>query len=307
MQCSIVVSKRQGMKVLECVQRELSTQIQVITCDDRDDEGRTAFELIQKFCAEKDLNLLVLNGASLSQYLIDNKPDLCLISGWYWMIHREAVSACRLGCVGVHNSLLPAFRGGAPLIWSVMSGQKKVGASLFLMGEGMDDGALIHQWTVETNETEYIDSILTRLEEIIVSDLGIVIREFLLGIRTSYPQSTHGISYAPTRRKKDSEINWNHSAESLFNQCRALQSPYPPLFFKKNGTEYKIRRLEKATFKCYGAAGKVLAYLESGIVVSCGTGTEGIILIELLDVGGTNIVQRRPFPIGAVLASDAAL
>jgi methionyl-tRNA formyltransferase len=299
----LVVSKLQGLKILECVQQQLGAQIQVITCDDRDDIGRTVFEAIREFCVENNLNFLVLNGPSLSQYLIDHKPDLCLISGWYWIIESPALTACRLGCLGVHNSLLPSFRGGAPLVWSIMSGERTVGASLFIMGEGMDDGPLIHQWTLEIDETEYIDGILTRLEEAVVSDLGVIIREFLLGIRKSYPQSTNGISYAPTRRKKDSEINWNDSAESLFNQCRALQNPFPLLFFKKNEIEYQIRRLEKAPLKCYGPSGKVLAYIESGVVVSCGINTDGIILTDVLDSGGTNAIPRKPFPIGAILAN----
>ena len=301
---SVVVSKHQGFKVLHCIERELGPCIQVITCDDRDDTGRTAFAAIQGLCAEKNLELLVLNGSSLSQYLIDNKPDLCLISGWYWLIRPEALNACRLGCVGVHNSLLPAFRGGAPLVWSIISGEKTVGASLFLMGEGMDDGPLIHQWSLDIKEDEYINSILTRLEGAIVSNLGIVLKDFLLGKRKCYPQGIYGISYAPVRRKKDSEVNWHDSAESLFNQCRALQNPYPLLYLKKKGLEYQIRRLQKAPFKCHGVAGKVLAYIDAGMVVSCGRETEGIIITELLDAGGRNLLPNRPFPIGAVLAGD---
>ncbi len=304
MLCCLVVSKPQGLRILKCVQRELRSGIQVITFDDRDDVDRTAFDRIQNFCNDKDLDLLILNKMSLSRYLIDRKPDLCLISGWYWMIDLEALKSCRLGCLGVHNSLLPSFRGGAPLVWSIINGEKEVGASLFIMGGGMDDGPLVHQWRLSVLETEYMDGILARVEEAIASDIGVVINEYMLGIRKWYSQSPTGLSYAASRRKKDSEIDWNDFAECLFNQCRALQIPYPPLFFIKKGIEYRIRRMVKAPFKCYGTPGKVLAYVESGMLVSCGIGADGIILTDLVDAEGIKLVQDRPFPIGAMLASD---
>ena len=95
------------------------------------------------------------------------------------------------------------------------------------------------------------------------------------------------------------------SAEDVFNHSRALQPPYPRLYFVKNDQKYQIYNLQKAPFRCFGKSGKVLACIESGLVVKCGTGNaDGVIIsdVRMAESPEVNLLDSRYFTMGAVLS-----
>lgn len=302
MNITLVVSKLLGLRVLKSINESLNIKITVVTCDDRNDKDRTVFEELNEYSKVNNLDVLVLSGAALNQYLIENKPDLCLVCGWYWLIDLDSINSCRLGCLGIHNSLLPKFRGGAPLVWSIISGDSKVGSSLFLMSEGMDDGPLVHQWKLEITSEQYMTEILETLEGEIVSSIGSIIDNYINEKITTYRQKNDGLSYTSQRKKDDSLIDWNKSGVDLFNECRALQNPYPNLHFIYKNEEYQIKRVKVTNIKCFARRGKVLAYINDGMLVSLGINKNGV-LITLLTKNGDefNIIPQKPFFIGASL------
>lgn len=301
MRCVVVVSKKLGLSVLQSVICSVEGLITVVTCDDQTDP-RSAYTEITAFCKEQSLDLKVMKGANLNNYFMKEKPDLAMVCGWYWLIKKEALNACRLGCLGIHNSLLPAFRGGAPLVWAVMAGQKRLGSSLFVMGEGMDDGPIIHQWEITVADDEYLPSIQSRLEEKIIGTIGSILSEYIAGNIVAQEQKQQGISYTSQRKKSDSFVDWTLSPKQLVNQCRALQSPYPPLFFIRKEVEYSIEKMMQSPFPCFGRPGKLLAYTPQGLLISCGVQGEGVIVQKIKKADGNqDLVTTNPFPIGAQL------
>ena len=302
MKICLVVSKSQGLAVLKNVAEHFQQCLEVITCDDSEDKYRSQFATIKSYCLEENIKLQVLDAKGLQEYLITQNPAVCLVCGWYWLIDAKSLNACELGCFGIHNSLLPAFRGGAPLVWAVMSGANEVGASLFKMTEGIDDGPLIHQWKMAIHQTEYLDIISQKLEAFVSRDIGQVLSDYISGKIQAYPQSESGISYACARKPSDSKVAWVKDSNTLYNECRALQDPYPLLYFSKNSAQYRIRRLIPSNYRCYAEPGKILAYLGDGMLVSCGKDHDGVLIKELLEEGGMiDFSRQQPFRIGATL------
>jgi len=300
----LVVSKPQGLAALQSIHKAVGERVAVVTCDDKQDIGRSCFADILNYCRQNDLDFHVLTGASLNQFLIDNKPGFCFVSGWYWMIDERALDACHMGCFGVHNSLLPAYRGGAPLVWSMINGEAQVGATIFRMTKGMDDGEILHQWKIDVEPHWVITDVLDSIESSVAEEIGLIVVRYLNGGISLRAQSDIGVSYAPQRREGDSEVNWGMSAEDIFNHSRALQPPYPRLYFVKKDQKCQIYNLQKAPFRCFGKSGKVLAYIEAGLVVKCGVNnTDGVIIsdIRFEESPDVNLLDSRYFTIGAVL------
>ena len=300
----LVVSKPQGLAMLKAIHKVLEEHVIVITCDDKHDYGRTCFEDILNYCKSNDLDIHVLTGGGLNQFLVDHKPKLCFVSGWYWLIDEQALNAIDKGCFGIHNSLLPSYRGGAPLVWSIINGDPFVGASVFLMTKGMDEGSILHQWKIDMEPHWDISDVLSSLEDLIIKDIGSIVLRYLNGDILLCAQSDEGVSYCPQRKESDSEVNWRMTGDTLFNYSRALQPPYPRLYFVKKNIKYQIYRLHKAPFCCHGKSGKALAYIESGLVVKCGGDiSDGIIISDLRNTDNPeeNLIDFRHFKIGEIL------
>lgn len=304
MKVCLVVSKRLGLLVLQAVHKVIDENIEVITCDDREDSDRTYFEEIQEFCTTESICFHVMTNKQLCQHIKDTTPKMCFVCGWYWILPKSVLDQCEMGCLGIHNSLLPKFRGGAPLIWSMIAGSKEVGSSLFLFGEGMDDGPLLHQWKVPLEESDFLPDVMQKIEAKILGNIGSLFHAYLAGNLIPFNQSTADASYCAQRKPADSKINWKQSSKKLYNECRALQAPYPLLHFFYKDSKYQIQLLKPAKAVCFGKPGKVVAKLPEGILVSVGEGKEGVLLEKILNHEGTHIpVEKLKIPVGAELCN----
>lgn len=103
--------------------------------------------------------------------LNDIGPDVGFVCGWYWLIDRETLDLVPNGLWGVHNSLLPKYRGGAPLVWSILNGDSHVGSSVFKISEGMDDGEILHQVKVKVLPDDNVGSLLEKIEQELIENL----------------------------------------------------------------------------------------------------------------------------------------
>jgi methionyl-tRNA formyltransferase len=298
----VAISKKLGLGALRSLHQSGLTRVTVVTLDDRSDVGRTAWTEICSFCGEHGLELEVLEGPMLSGFLARRRPDLCLVVGWYWLITQPALDACAQGCLGLHNSLLPAFRGGSPLVWSLIAGDREVGTTLFRMTLGMDEGDVVWQWRQGVVAEDDVGSLLTALERKVTRDLGRVTLDYLSGMIEPHPQSPEEASYAPIRRREDSLVDWRLTSEELERYCRALQPPYPRLFFHWRNEEFEIVRLVAAALECFGDPGRILARTERGTLVKCGIARDGVWLedVRRLSRPGAESSGTTP-PIGARL------
>jgi methionyl-tRNA formyltransferase len=168
----------------------------------------------------------------------DINPDLIIVCGWQRLICKEILDIPRLGTIGFHSSLLPKYRGRAPVNWAIIMGEKETGITMFYLTPEADDGAIIAQksFPILLNDdcnTIYKKSALAGAE---------LIKEYLPKIQNNSIQRIHNQSASfpayPKRTPKDGLIDFNRSALDVYNFIRALTKPYPgAYYFDKNGNK----------------------------------------------------------------------
>lgn len=158
------------------------------------------------------------------------KPDFGLAIGWYYMIPRGIRELCAKGVAGIHASLLPRYKGNAPLVWAIINGETKTGVSFFYFEDGVDAGDLIAQQEIAI---ERDDTIKTVYDKVTVASLDILRRYIPLlrqGTAPRTPQPASNEPAYPARKPEDGLIDWAKSPEEIRNFIRAQTKPYPGAF-----------------------------------------------------------------------------
>ncbi len=155
-------------------------------------------------------------------------PDLIIVSGWYQMIGREILSIPSKGVIGLHASMLPQYRGGAPLVWQMINGEEYAGISLFYMDEGCDTGDIIAQEKVRIYESDTIKELYERAGKIGIKILceNIPLIEKGKANRIRQEIDDKNVPY-PIRSEADGLIDWDKSPKEIMNFVRAQTRPYP--------------------------------------------------------------------------------
>lgn len=165
----------------------------------------------------------------------DNEIDCFLALGWYFIIPEQVLNSVL--CLGIHASLLPRYRGGAPLVWAIINGEQEAGVSLFQLTEKMDAGVLYGQRRFSISRSEDIADVYGKAEDASVDLIKAVLPEILNGNNCGTHQDESMSSYYPMRTPKDGLIDWSMSSESVYNFIRAQTYPYPGAY-----TEYEGKR-----------------------------------------------------------------
>ena len=176
-------------------------------------------------------------------------------------------------------SLLPSYRGQAPLVWAMINGEKKVGFSVFSFDNGTDTGDIWHQGEIEVAESDYIKDVLEKIEAGVISYFDNEIEKIVSGEVKPHKQSVINISYGAKRMECDGRIDWSWDANRIYNFVRAQSRPYPGAFTEYKGRIYRIWDCEIFEHRVYGIPGQVLMIdKEQGyIVIVCGDNTAVIV------------------------------
>jgi len=266
-----VGSKQLGLRVLQEM-HSLSAEslVGVLTIDDRNDT-RSVFPDFHEFSSNKALQLHVAKNRKDAERIIEQlKPDLCLVVGWYWLIGPEALTAVPSGFIGIHNSLLPKYRGGSPLIWPIINGDKEVGFSFFSFTPGMDDGPIWAQGRVSVEDDDFIWDILAKLENKTIEVLRENYMHILKGTITPVEQDHTRVTYCAQRFPYDGNIDWHKPAKDVYNFVRAQSDPYPGSFTYVDGQLLRIWKARRFEETYYGTPGQVARLSDEGVYVICG-------------------------------------
>ncbi|RMG23778.1 MAG: methionyl-tRNA formyltransferase [Methanobacteriota archaeon] len=264
-------SKPLGLSVLKKV-HEISSDnlVGVITLDDRDD-ARGCLEEYVAFCREGGIDLIVANNRdSLERHASRFNAEICLVLGWYRIFPKAFIEMFE-HIIGVHNSLLPKYRGMSPLVWSIINGEKKIGYSVFSIVEEMDAGDIWWQEDLELGDNENISDALKKIECALLNSIE---KKWLpiLNDQVQPVKQNHSLAtYCAERLPDDGRINWHLSALMVHNFIRALQFPYPGAFVFFNG--YKVYIVKSRVFsqRYYGVPGQIARFDEDGSAyVVCG-------------------------------------
>lgn len=184
------------------------------------------------FCTERELPVLVVDNGMKDPALLERvavwEPDLFLVVGWYYMIPKAWMALAP--AYGMHASLLPAYSGGAPLVWSIIRGETQTGITLFRFAEGVDNGDIVAQ---KSTVIDYHDTIATVYERIEALGLQLIdenLSDLALGKAALIAQDESKRTLFPQRSPQDGLIDWNLSARTLYNFIRAQSQPYPGAF-----------------------------------------------------------------------------
>jgi methionyl-tRNA formyltransferase len=213
------------------------------------------------------------------------------------------------GALNVHTSLLPKYRGAAPIQWAILDNQAETGVTIMKMDAGLDTGPMLSQEKTPILENDNGQTLHDRLALIGAELLLRTIPGYIDGTIAPIAQPGEGLSYARKISKNDGLIDWNKPARSLFNQIRAL-TPWPGSFTYLNDPQrlLKIWRVGIGPFEG-GSPGTILASDRGSLVVSC---SDGSLRIEELQIeGGKRLSVRQflaghPIPIGTKLGSIAS-
>lgn len=264
-------SKRLGLRVLQAMVgvRPESLVGAVTLRDDEDSRGvRGEF---RRYCAERSLRLHeVGRRAEADQVVTSISPDMCIVAGWYWLIADAIRARVPLGFIGIHNSLLPKYRGGAPLVWSLIRGEPEVGASIFTLADGVDTGPIWADVRVQVGPQEAVGSVLGRLEDGIVELFRELYPCLLDGQATAREQDSAGATYCCQRRPEDGQIDWSWPAAAVHNFIRAQSEPYPGAFTMLDSNPIHIWRATLTDETWFGTPGQVAQIVGDRVLVVCG-------------------------------------
>ena len=214
------------------------------------------------------------------QTLAALQPDVIAVVAYGRILPQKVLDIPKLGCVNIHASLLPQYRGSAPYQWAVLDGLKETGVTAQHMAAKMDAGDIIDVAKTPIGENETAGELLDRLAVLGAELLSRTLTKFQNGTAVGTPQDESKVSFAPMLDKSMCPIDWSKPARKVHDHVRGLH-PWPVATAQLAGTNFKIhatRVVEGA-----GAPGQLLALTKTGLVVACG---EGAVEISQLQAEG---------------------
>ncbi len=243
----------------------------------------TAVKALANECGIAVYTPKTLRDEEFSKILKDINPELIIVVAYGKILPPEVINYPKYGCMNVHVSLLPKYRGAAPMQRAIMDGEKKTGVTIMYMDEGLDTGDIIEQAEFPINSDDDFEAIHDRSAAVGAELLLRVIRNVGKGQITRTPQDESLASYAKKIEKSDAKIDLSESAERLDPIIRGL-TPIPGAFVYHGGKMLKISR----AVKCEGCGkiGEVIDTVGVGdgsITVACGEGA--LKITELIPEG----------------------
>lgn len=210
--------------------------------------------------------------------IINSKPDIIITCAYGQIIPKILLDLPKYKCVNVHASLLPKYRGGAPIHASILNGDDETGITIMYMAEGMDDGDIIKEESIKILDTDNITTLSDKLSILGAKLLIETLPSILDGTCKSIKQDINKISFAYIIKRKDEIIDFNKSYKEIFNKVRALKDRS---YFIMNNIEYKVVSVRYE--KKLGEKSKINSIYKDGIGIGCKDGE--VVITEFIPSG----------------------
>ena len=211
------------------------------------------------------------------QALRDLNPDVVAVVAYGRILPQRVLDIPTKGCVNIHASILPEYRGSAPYQWAVLDGKKETGVTAQHMVREMDAGDIIDVAKTPIGENETAGELLDRLAVLGADLLSRTLTAFAEGTVTRTPQDPAGISFAPMLDKSMCPIDWNKTAQQVHDQVRGLH-PWPIATMELKGKKFKVHatRIVEGS----GQPGEILGLTKTGLRIACGEGAVEVISLQ---------------------------
>jgi len=246
--------------------------------------------------AAKDLNILTLTPSSLKNDDVfsnfkELNPDIVVVVAYGLILPEKYLKIPKFGCINGHASLLPRWRGAAPIQRAIEAGDKKTGSCIMLMEKGMDTGPVILSRSIDIYQSDNAQRIHDKLSNITAEILIDAIKGYTIGNIEPVPQKEIGIKYANKIEKTEAEIDWEEGSKEIYNKIRAFD-PFPGTFTFLHNNLIKIvsSRLGNNTHE--SEPGTIIE-VGKKIIVACGKKTT--LEIVSLQKPGKKIISTIEF------------
>lgn len=229
-------------------------------------------------------------------------PDLIVVVAYGQILPKAVLDIPRYGCINVHASLLPRYRGAAPINKAIVDGEAVTGVTTMLMDVGLDTGDMLVKRATEIGFEETAGELHDRLALLGRETMEETLQRLCAGSLQPQPQDDAQTCYAPMMKKEDGRIDWTRDARSIHNLVRGL-TPWPGAFTFWDGQMLKIGHTLPEN-GADGAPGTVLAAGADGVRIACG---QGCLLVRELQLPGKKRLAAGDFLRGADLAAGTRL
>lgn len=220
------------------------------------------------------------------------QPELIAVAAYGQILPKSLLELPRYGCLNVHTSLLPKYRGAAPIQWAILNGDPETGVTIMKMDAGLDTGDILTQRTTPIQPADNAQTLHDRLAQLGAELLVQTIPDYVAGKIQSRPQPPQGVSHATKLKKEDGRIDWNLAASAILNRIRAF-TPWPGAFTFLPAQPHPqlLKVWEAAVDSQAGSPGQILRADKSGIVVGCGQ--ESLRIVTLQREGGRRMAAAE--------------
>ncbi len=224
--------------------------------------------------------------------LIQMKPDLIVTAAYGQILPKDLLDAPRLGCINVHASLLPKYRGGAPIHQAVIDGESETGVTIMYMVEKLDAGDIISQIKVPITDNDNTGILFEKLSVAGTELLKETLPSIIDGTNERIPQDEKFVSFAGNITREQERIDWSKGGTAIFNQIRGLY-PWPGAYSVFQEENVKIWTADKSDFSTDAAPGTIIKLLKDRLVIK--TGDDMSIAITELQPAGKKRLSAEEF------------
>ena len=272
-----------GVKALEAIDQ--SDEITGVVAHPPDPEDGVRYLSVHDFAKARAWPVVrgKGSGAEVDAFVRAAAPDLIWVTDYRYLLPPSLLSTAPLGAVNLHPSLLPRYRGRAPINWAILNGETTLGLTAHLIDEGVDTGDIITQARYDLDQGEDVGDALRKLYPLYAEVTRHVLACFRAGSVPRLKQDDSQATVFLRRKPEDGRIDWARPASAVVNLVRATAAPYPGAFTTLAGCKLIVWRAQlEAGSSARGAPpGAVLSVSDGRVVVSCGEGAAALLKTEL--------------------------
>jgi methionyl-tRNA formyltransferase len=219
-------------------------------------------------------------------------PDLIVVAAFGQILRRDVLELPRFGCINVHASLLPRWRGAAPINAAILAGDKETGVTIMQMDVGLDTGPMLSQRSIRLSPEDTAGSVFEQLSTLGADLLIETLPDYLSGKLQPVPQPEPGMTYAPMIKKEEGQLDFTHDVYELERRVRAF-NPWPGAFMDFEGTLLKVHRARVQAGEA--EEGQRLVVEDQPAIGARG----GILVLEEVQPAGKKSMSGKSFLAGA--------
>ncbi len=225
------------------------------------------------------------------EVVTEMNPDIIVTCAYGQIIPKEILECPKYGCINVHASLLPKYRGGAPIHRAIINGEKETGITIMYMAEGMDDGDIIAQEKVTIRSDETVGELHDELSSLGAKLLIKTLPSIFDGTNDRIKQDESKVTFAKIIKKEDEVIDFDDSSTNIYNKIRGL-NPFPGAYTILDNKRVKIYKARIDNNNSKEKPGTIIDVLKDGFVVKT---KDGSIIIEELKMEGKKKMTSKEF------------